>query len=411
MIVQKAIQSLKRGSYLTLALSMLGVWVAADGILLQRSVSAEQMGQRRLTITSSANGTVNIGSRGTGTNGAYTKHAFDFTPTTATNIGSIEFLYCTTPLPGTACTPPTGLDASTVTTIAGTDAAGWSFGAATANSIRITRAPAALSTTSKNFTFGNGPGDASTNYIKNPTTDNQTFFVRISTFSDAAYTTAVDNGTVANSTAQQIDITAKVQEVLNFSVGTTVTAPGTACDPFTDSGALILGDPIDGVLSFAQAYDARSYFRVSTNANNGTSVLYSGNTLRSGGNSVAAIGTTAAASAPGTSQFGLAIDDTDIQAGSGHSFTSLSEVGGAVPDGGEVVGPTDYSHGEGTITNAGTALFGFDPASITSPVEIAHAAGTITCDTGAVRYLGNISTTTPPGIYTTGITFLVTPTY
>jgi len=248
----------------------------------------------------------------------------------------------------------------------------------------------------QDFTFGTGSGGA-TDYIKNPTTTG-TFFIRITTYSDTAWTTTVDQGTVANSTATQIAITAKVQEVLNFSVGSTVTAPGSSCTAFTDSGAVTLGDPTDGTLSFSQAYDAHSYFRVSTNANNGTIVYYSGDTLKSGTNSISAIGTSAAASAVGTSQFGLGLDSSDTQAGSGYSFTSLT--------------PTSpYGAGNGTITNAGTAQFAFSTASVTAPVQIASAAGTIVCDTGSVRYLGNISTTTPPGIYTTTISYLAVPTY
>ena len=148
------------------------------------------------------------------------------------------------------------------------------------------------------------------------------------------------------------------------------------------------------VLSFNQAYDKHSFYRVSTNANNGTAVLYSADTLKAGSNSIAAIGATAATSVPGSAQFGLAGDSSDPN----WALTSLVETG-------------NYDGGEGTITVGGTAEFAFDTASLTSPVEIATAAGTITCDTGVVRYLGNISTTTPPGIYKTSITYLVTPTY
>ncbi len=408
MVLAKTLQSLKRGSYITLALSMLGVWAAADFLLLQQHAAALQFGARKLTVSSSASGTVDLGNRGSGSNGMYTKHTFDFTPGSSATVGSIKLEYCTTPLPDTTCTAPTGMDASTVTTIAGTDSTGWSLGtggdAPTASVIKITQTPAAFTNTSKNFTFGNGVGNSSTDYIKNPTTENQTFFVRISTYSDTAWTTRVDVGTVANSTAQQIDITAKVQEVLNFSVGTVPVAPSTNCAPLndvTDTYALKLGNNPDGVLDFSTAYDNHSYFRVSTNANGGSVISYSGDTLKSGANDINAIGTTATASATGTEQFGLAVDSSDLQSGNGYSFTNLAAA----------TAPTDYSQGSGTITNAGTALFAFDPTSITTPVPLATTASTIVCDTGSVRYLGNISTTTPPGIYTTSITYIATPTY
>jgi hypothetical protein len=395
---------LKRSSLLTVAVALFGIWAFTDMVLLGHA-SAAQITSRKLTVSSSANGSIAVGAALSGTNGAKTKHTFDFT-TTGASVGSIEFQYCTTPLPGTTCTAPTGMDASTVTSIGGTSATGWSLGTAgnapTASRIRITHTAGVINTV--NFAFGTGSGGA-TDYIKNPTTDNSTFFVRITTFSDTGWSSSVDQGTVANSTAQQIDITAKVQETLNFSVGApisggvgTVPAPGASCTAFSDAGALALGDNTDGTLSFNQAYDAHSYFRLSTNANGGTIVYYSGDTLKNGSNSIAAIGTTETASAVGTAQFGLALDSSDTQSGSGYSFSQLSPNAG-------------YDEGSGTITNGGTAKFAYSTASVTAPVAIASASGTVTCDTGSVRYLGNISTTTPPGIYTTTISYIATPTY
>ncbi len=390
----------KRSSLLTMALSLLGTWIVADALILVPQAHAAQITSRSLTLSSSANGSIATGAALSGTNGSKTKHTFNFTLPTSGNVGSMEFLYCTTPLPGTTCTAPTGMDASTVASIGGTSATGWSLGTAgnapTASRVRITRTAASL-TGAVQFAFGTGSGGG-TDYIKNPTSDNSTFFVRITTFSDNAWVTSVDQGTVGNSTAQQIDVTAKVQETLNFSVGSTVTAPGSSCTAFSDTGALALGSITDGTLSFTQAYDAHSYFRVSTNANGGTIIYYSGDTLKSGSNSIAAIGTSAAASAVGSAQFGLAVDSSDTQSGSGYSFTSLSAT-------------APYAGGNGTITNGGTAQFAYSTASVTTPVQIAAAAGTITCDTGSVRYLGNISTTTPPGIYTTTISYLALPTY
>jgi hypothetical protein len=396
---------IKRSSLLVAAIALLGVWVATDTLILSSHASAAQITSRKLTVSSSANGSIAVGAALSGTNGAKTKHTFDFT-TSGVSVGSIEFQYCTTPLPGTTCTAPTGMDASTVTTIGGTSASGWTLGtsgnAPTASRLRITHTAGTIATV--NFAFGTGSGGG-TDYIKNPTADNSTFFVRITTFSDTGWSSSVDQGTVANSTAQQIDITAKVQETLNFSVGSpisggvgTVPAPGASCTAFSDAGSLALGDNTDGTLSFTQAYDAHSYFRLSTNANGGTIVYYSGDTLKNGSNSIAAIGTTETASAVGTAQFGLALDSSDTQAGSGYSFSQLS------PDAG-------YNEGNGTITNGGTAKFAYSTASVTAPVAIASASGTVTCDTGSVRYLGNISTTTPPGIYTTTISYIATPTY
>jgi hypothetical protein len=263
------------------------------------------------------------------------------------------------------------------------------------------------------FEFGGG----ATDYITNPTADNTPFFVRITLYTDTGYTTKGDYGSVVGSTAQQIDITAKVKEVLNFSVGnaSSLVAPTGLCTPLTtntNTGSIALGDT-NGVLSFQQAYDAHSYFRVSTNTNGGVRILYSGDTLKNGSNQINPAGTgtrpnvTAVASTTNSSQFGLAIDDSDTQAGNGHSFTNLTRAAVNTPTG----NPTNYASGSGTITSGGTALFAFDETSVTTPVLIAFSTGAVACDTGSVRYLGNISTATPAGIYTTTITYIATGTY
>jgi hypothetical protein len=387
---------LKRSSYLTGAFLLIAMLLAADTALFTHHANAAQITARKLTVASSASGSTAVGAAATGTNGAQTKHTFDFT-TSGASVGSIEFLYCTTPLPGTTCTAPTGMDASTVTSVAGTSASGWTSSATTSR-LRITHTAGVVTTA--NFIFGNG---GSTNYIKNPTVAG-TYFVRITTFSDTAWTTPVDQGTVANSVAQQISVTAKVQETLNFSVGAPINADGsgsipspTGCTAFSDDGELALGDVTDGTLSFTTAYDAHSYFRVSTNANGGTVVYYSGDTLKNpAGNSITAIGASAAASAIGTSQFGLAIDSGDATV-NGYSFTNLTAT-------------APYNAGNGLLSSPGTT-FAFNTASVTAPVAIASASGPILCDTGSVRYLGNISTTTPPGVYTTKISYIATPTY
>ncbi len=374
--------------------------------------SAVELISRSLTITSSANGTINSdialnpAAPGSGGNGQKTAETFSFILPQTGNIGSIDYLYCTTPLPGTTCTAPTGLSTSNVLSIQSqtgwTDTGGTAFAlsSATSNEIKVSR------TTPGNETNTSTPvsmkfGGQTSDYITNPTTANTTFFVRITLYSDNAFTTAVDQGTVVSSTAQQINIIAKVQEELAFSVGTTITAPGIGCTPYSDLGSLQLGDT-NGVLSPATAYDAHSYFRVSTNATNGLAIDYSGNTLTSGAtNNIAAIGTTATPSHPGTPQFGLAIDSSDLEGGSGYSFTYLSAS----------TSPVDYSNGAGTITNSGSANFAFDTTSTTTPRLIASSTGIIVCDTGSVRYLGNIAYSTPAGIYTTTITYIAIPTF
>jgi len=201
-----------------------------------------------------------------------------------------------------------------------------------------------------------------TNYITNP--GDGAFFVKINTYNKeyAATPTApqvdesglapatddnvIDGGvTVANVMNQSIQITTKVLETMQFSVGTvdpdtltdtqlastdqaaTSTTHGT-CDPIltrlttlepdgttpTPRNVLQLGNQ-DGESSLetGRAYATHSYWRLSSNSSAGATVYYSGHTLsNTSGDEIKAIGTTPANSHPGAEQFGLAIATTPL---------------------------------------------------------------------------------------------------
>lgn len=393
-------------------------------VVVSGTADAAQFTPRKLTMSSSARGNISTDAngatvnRGSGGNGAFANHAYNFSTGSANDVQSILIQYCTTPLLNTACTAPTGMDASTVTgfthtgfgasapvldtTTVVTGGAGTIFATSPcvsrAHCITMTRPTGSIASgTALQLVYGSG-GNASTNWIKNPTVDG-TFYVRIYTFTNATYTEAniADSGAVAGAVDDQIDITAKVQEKLNFSVASAHVAPGTSCDPLTGTGALNLGDA-QGVLDITVPYAANSYFRLNTNAAGGTNVLYSGDTLKTAGgtNSIASVGTTQTASTPGTAQFGLGLDSGDTGK---HSFTNL-------------VATAPYQSGNGTITAGGTARFAHDVASVTTPVQIAGVTNsTVSCDTGSVRYIGNVATTTRAGVYKTTITYIAVPTF
>lgn len=415
---------IKKTGLLTVAFSFVAFLVIGV-VNSSPKASAASLASRSMAISSSSLGNISTGAAGSGSNGLKAKYTFTFNlGTSGSTVGSLSIMFCTSPIPATgSCTAPTGFNAANVaaiqnagsTNLLGTVSVdttttnpsnsqgicGAGTGTTRTNCTLLKWASPTTQTGTPTITlvFGGGASD----YITNPTTAG-TFFARIATYSDTGYTTLVDNGTTASSTATQISITAKVQEALNFSVGVANTvAPGTTCTAFSDSGALTIGDATNG-LSATTAYDGHSYFRISTNAINGTKVYYSADTLKSGANSITAMGTTqptpttAVASSPGTSQFGLAIDSSDTQSGNGYSFSSLSAT-------------APYAAGNGTITSGGSALFALAPSSVTTPVQIASTGNVITCDTGSVRYLANIATNTPPGIYTTSVNYIAVPTY
>jgi hypothetical protein len=403
--------------------------VLAPSLIPAMKVDAALLTNRKLTMVSTQEGDVTTDAHGTAItaglagNGAQTRHTFTFTQTTtAATIGSVALQYCTTPLGD--CVMPTGMDVSTVTTINNAAPYGYTAGAAftfdtttnatdasginyfanddngcnasvgpavgRANCILLTDATPQLmtGTPSVTLTFGT----SGTDWIKNPINPG-VFYVRVLTFSDAAFTTVVDDGAVAGSVNEDIEITAKVQEKLNFSVSNAKgVAPGTTCASLNAGGALTLGT--GGILDTASVSAANSYFRLSTNATGGTGtvVQYAGNTLRTvgGTNTIAEAGAAAVAAPAGTERFGMTIDSADT-ASNGHSFTELAPAG----------------------AYTSTTTWAFDDASLTSPITIAttSAAETVTCDTGSVEYVANISTTTKPGTYRTNIMYFAVPTF
>lgn len=294
----------------------------------------------------------------------------------------------------------------------------------------------------------------STNYITNP--GQGSFFVKMNTYDTNLATKMIptvpaydangvvnnpdiiDGGvTVANVMTDSILITTKVLETMAFSVGTenrdtqSLKDPAVhgSCDPILETNAnrLNMGDPnAENSLDVNKAYDAYSYWRLSSNSSGGATVYYSGNTLANTvGDKVAAIGATKKVSTPGTEQFGLAFvgstynDNPAIVLDA--TFPANYHLPSLAPfDINDVNGPSiPYNSGEGDIyttvdghTAPGTAQFAFLPSSQTVPVPIAaENTQVISCATAKMRYVANIAADTPAGIYTTKINYLAAPQY
>lgn len=294
-----------------------------------------------------------------------------------------------------------------------------------------------------------------TNYITNP--GQGSFFVKMNTYDTAntslmiptvpAYNATtgevnnpdiIDGGvTVANVMTDSILITTKVLETMAFSVGTenrdtqaltTGSVHGT-CDAMIENNAnrLNMGDVnSENSLAVDKAYDAYSYWRLSSNSSGGATVYYSGNTLANTvGDKIAEIGGTKAVSTPGTEQFGLAFvdpaSDNFPDFGTAPATTNLASKPSMTPfDISTEAVSQPYNSGTGTIydtdgtghTIPGTAQFAFLSSSQTVPVPIAQEnSQVISCATAKMRYVANIAADTPAGIYTTKINYLAAPQY
>jgi len=278
------------------------------------------------------------------------------------------------------------------------------------------------------------------NYITNPGAGS--FFVKINTYDSdqdvdlvSGDESVIDGGvTVANMMTDSIHITTKVLETMDFSVGVrnkdTQSVSHGSCDPIEVIGGnrLDLGD-VDAEFSLRtdKAYDAFSYWRLSSNSSGGATVYYSGNTLNNTvGDNIDEMGAEGN-SHPGTEQFGLALIDPSkanpvFDSENPTAPTPAETFPGTFPSNWEtpsmdgLVTGTSYDEGDtpsiSSSTTADNAKFAFYETSSTVPEVIAQNNNdVIRCATSKVRYVANIAADTPAGIYTTKINYLAAPQY
>ena len=326
------------------------------------SAQAAQITGRKVTLSNSA--------------GAATAVQYDLVTAalpTATAVKSVSLTACTTA--SGACSTPSGFVNSSSTLVAQPSglgaASGWTVNTATAGSLRILNAA--------NATAPSGAVAVSWGNITNPTATNTTYFLRMTTYSDSAWTTPLDTGTIAVSTATQIVVSATVDESLTFCTGTSgITS--SSCAGATGSAVNL------GTITPSTSGTGTSQIGVTTNAATGYTITYNGATLTSGGNTITAIGATAAASSAGSEQFGLNL----------RANTSPTTVGADPSGAGSAVPTTQYNIPDSYAFVAGSAT------SIVAPT----AADNFRLFTAA--YMANVAGSTEPGTYTTTLTYVCT---
>ncbi|MGB3023224.1 MAG: hypothetical protein WBB39_00250 [Candidatus Saccharimonadales bacterium] len=374
-----------RREFRWVVLSIFVLAIIVVPLLQSQLANAAQITARTLTLQAGAGG--DGGSKA----GGSVNHSFSFTlPNTGSgNIGSIKFLYCTAAA-GT-CTTPTGLVTTSATMGSQSGATGFTLVNTTNGSPYITRTAASIT------------AGTAVSYqllaVTNPTTVNASFYVRISSYTSTDTTgSAIDTGTVAGSTAEQIVLTGIMPESLIFCTGATVNLNCSS----TTAGTIDLG-----VFNPSAATTATSQMAASTNSQNGYSITVNGATLTSGSNTIPAMGTQAAPTV-GTSQFGL-----NLRA----NTTAVS-----TPAVGAEISPS--SNGGGLRGQAFTGYQTADQFKFTTGDVIANSAssggalGTVGVTPGPTNsqvyttsYLVNVSGIQPPGTYTTTLTYICTATF
>jgi hypothetical protein len=308
--------------------------------------SAAQITPRKVTLGSSVPS-------------ALTTYTFNFTVPQTTVIKSVSFTGCTT-ASGT-CTPAAGFANPNASALASQptnlgDAAGWAVDTTSTGVLKLNKSgDVAAPTGSQTVAFSN---------VLNPSALNSTFFIRIATFSDAAYTNGIDSGVVATSTAGQITVTASVDETLIFTLATATVAMGTLTTSSTGIGT--------------------SAMTVGTNGSTGYSVVYTGNTLKSGTNSITAM--TGAASLQNNSQFGINL---------------MSNTTPAVGVGVSGTGSGTASAGYGTANS-----FKFNTGDTVATATVPTNTNVFT-----TSYIANINAVQAAGAYSTVITYTATANF
>ena len=284
---------LKRPVYLVVVLMVLVSGLAP--LLYVRNVSADQMTNRSLTISSAQPDAQSL------------TYTYAFTTILNQSIQSMELEMCTTAI-GT-CLAPTGCTGGGSNCVnAGTEASrsGWTNatvfarnataggGCAPANNVLcLDRSQAAAETP--------GARTLGWNTQRNPTSNNTTFFMRITIYSDTGWTDATpDTGTVATSTTQYLEVSAYVAEVLSFCIGTTAVDDATsaiAANCAAVSGTTVNIGVLDTALVNVSPVAASPYVgngfngvaMIRTNAINGAAVTYKA--IQAGGGAVEQLGT------------------------------------------------------------------------------------------------------------------------
>lgn len=284
---------------------------------------------------------------------------------------------------------PTGLVTTSATLGAQTGATGFSIVNTTNGAPYLTRAAATIA-----------PGTAVTyrlDGITNPTTPNQTFYVRISTFSSSDTTgSAIDTGVVAASTATQIVLTGTMPESLIFCTGATISTT----NGFPDCGTATPGAVnFDRLFSPSDTAIATAQMSASTNATFGYVISMFGNTLTSGSNTVAPM-STAGIGIRNKGQFG-----TNLKANT--TSTSTPAVG------------VEIAPSSNGTNYRGEALAGYntvDTFKFVSGDNIADAGnggtnGPTDSQIYTMSYIVNVSGSQPAGTYTSTLTYICTPTF
>jgi hypothetical protein len=426
--------------------------------MVSQQAHALQITQRSLTLSSGV-------PSATGTTWTYT-----FQTATSSALQSIKFVVCTTAVATyglastsatTGCTAPATGNLVNQGTQQGTLTGSWTnttgFTRTTSttgncapgnNVLCVTRTQAAAETNIS------ATRTIAWNTQTNPSTSNTAFYVGIYTYSDTAYATPVDSGTVASAVVQTLTVNAAVAEILNFCVGSTTVDDATtsvsgdcASGPGVSGTSVNLGTldsshiNITPVATNCTASDCskNGVAMVRSNAINGTVVYYDAiqqsgtnhvGTLRISGATCAADSvnlstdstdqcfnqrTAQATFTAGTERYGFTV--AGVNCGSTTSYTCTFAAGtynlqrDAAYDGtgGNTYNTTDKDQIVGSSTNG----YAWDESGTATALATSGSSTTKVIDDESLilKFAATPAITTPFGSYTAKADFIAVSTY
>lgn len=322
--------------------------------------------------------------------------------TTVTNnqtVGSVVVEFCSnSPILGDSCSAGAGFLDVNKTTLTVNNVSGALTGFTVDTTDSTTNRVVLVPTGAPVANVVNGPisftlGDGTTNGITNPSTA-ATFYARVMTFTNTTgadggdeNNNATDAGGIAISTANQLHVTAKVQESLLFCVYTGDVSLGATC---ADGGTDVsLGDQNGVLASTTTTYLANANFDVSSNAVSGVSVAMQCNTLKSGANFTidpAGGACLADPTSSSTEMFGLRM----LTLGAGVTATAPYNC---------------LANNHAFDANTSTGI------SSTFGQEIAKTSGATDIVTSTIEFAGKSANTSEAGVYTTTLNLIATAKY
>ncbi len=428
-----------------------GIILASAGILplmIAQNVSAASVQLTSRSVSSS-----------TGVPSAATQLVFTFTTPdkgSPTNVKQIELEFCDTPLGSCAATQTPAINVAPTVTMGGT----WAGSGTTVTRVNSRSTPATTNTqiTVVYTTPGNENNKAGltitvpSTTITNNATANKSYYPRIRLYSDLG-TTLEWAGAVAQSTSQTLTVNARVQEVLQFCIGTTTVdsatvqitnnaaasvttcaaADGTSIDLGTVDNSHVNATPVS---STNQGDGRLAYAMVQTNAQNGVIIGYravqdtSSGKLKVPGAACSGTATTdqcfnsqggtSGTITTGTENFGMTVagvNCTDV----GSNYTCNYAVSGSNLCLKANYQQTGYTCGAGNtyVATAGsnasdTNKYAWDDSG-SSIISIAGSDAStlkvVANEALMLKFAATAQITTPTGLYQAQADFVATPTY